>query len=153
MLLFAVPLAIAVIVAAVIYVPRLLANPKYDFIYVDCDGYSCRDAFQVNDGRIVKNDSDPEFYDAMKLRYYDVSDGSSRELTTAEARNYRIINSSKSPDGYSIARESASGGFLFWSNSSEGWYLKNGAATKKVELSYSGSYYSSDIKFLGWVEQ
>lgn len=158
-LLFAIPVGIALFAAAAIYIPRLLADPKYNFIYSVCDDYRCEDDYSVDaTGHIVKEPNDPlnSAYDNGNLatiRYYDTESDSTRSLTLEEAQTYQLDTSSKSPDNYRLAKESTSSGFLFWGDSDEGWYLKDGAKKKKIELSNSGSYYSRDIKFLGWVEK
>jgi len=162
LLLFAIPIAIAVFAAAVIYVPRLFVNPKYDFIYSTCDDYSCRNSYSIDSTGYVSQDysnsSNSDYYNrtynrTASLRYYDSSNDSTRSLTLEEARRYHLNTSSKSPDGYTLARESSSSGFLFWGDYDEGWYLKNGAKKKKVELTTTGSYYSRDARLLGWVNE
>ncbi len=157
LLLFAIPIAIAVFAAGVIYIPRLLANPKYDFIYSACDDYRCLNNFAVDGtGHVVQDYSrsaDDYYSRAASLRYYQYASDSTRSLTLEESKQYRLNTSSKSPDGYSLARETSSSGFLLWGDYDDGWYLKNGAKKKRVELSTSGSYYSREIKFLGWVNK
>lgn len=159
LLLFAIPVGIAVFAAAAIYLPSLFANPKYDFVYSTCDDYNCGSSYVVDhSGYILQdysNSSDYDYYDdrTASLRYYDAKKDSTRTLTFEEAKKYQLDASSKSPDGYKLTRESSGDEFLFWGNSNEGWYLKNGAKKKKVELSISSSYYSNDIKFLGWVSK
>jgi hypothetical protein len=74
-------------------------------------------------------------------------------LTLEEAKSYQLNTSSKSPDGYSLVRDNNDNGFLFWGNYESGWYLKNGAKKKNVELSTNSSYYSQDINFLGWINK
>lgn len=156
-LLFAIPIGIAVFAAIVIYTPRLFANPKYDFIYSVCDNYDCRDSHNVDySGYVTKYDtrlSDRPYYDSSTLRYYNAANDSTRSLSLEEARKYKLNTSSKSHDGYSLTREETDSGFLFWGDYDAGWYLKSGSKKKKVELSNNGSYYSRDIKFLGWVEK
>lgn len=157
-LLFAIPIAIAVFAAIVIYVPRLLANPEYDFVYSYCDDYNCRNSFSVDSAGYViqdyNNSSNLDYYNrTASLRYYDSSNDSTRSLTLEEAKSYRLNTSTKSPDGYTLDRESSSSGFLFWSDNNEGWYLKNGAKKKMVELTTNDSYYSQDVSFLGWVSK
>lgn len=155
-LLFAIPIGIAILAAAIIYTPRLFANPKYDFIYSLCDDYDCRESYSVDATRRVsqKNISGRDYAGgAATIRYYDADTDATRSLTLEEAQRYRLDTSSKSPDGYSLSREDTGGGFLFWGDDDEGWYLKKGLQKKSVELSTAGSYYSRDINFLGWVEQ
>ncbi|HSX32585.1 MAG TPA: hypothetical protein VLF43_04945 [Candidatus Saccharimonadales bacterium] len=156
LLLFAVPAGIAVLTAGIVYIPRLFANPTYDFIYSFCNDYRCSTNYSVDDtGSITQrssNASDAGYYsDRASLRYFDTSDNSSRSLTLQEAKRYQLNTSSKSPDGYTLTKQGSSGGFLFWDNYDEGWYLKNGGKKKSVMLANNNSYYSSDITFLGWV--
>lgn len=157
-LLFAIPIAIALIAALVIYVPGLLANPKYDFVYTICDDYRCKDNYSVDaSGYVIQENAisaNLEYYNRLtNIRYYDSSNDSTSSLTLEETRAYKLNTSSKSPDGYALTKESSSSGFLFWGDYDEGWYLKNGLKKKKVELTAGGSFYSRDIKFLGWVNK
>ena len=155
LLLFGVPIAIAVFSALVIYTPRLLANPEYDFIYAHCPDYGCANTFSVDgSGSITEQSTSRDYYRGnMELYYYDVKKDSSKRLDRYQARGYDLDTSSKSPDGYAFIRETSSGGFLFWDEQNDGWYLKNGAKKKRIDLGINDSYYSSEIKFLGWVKK
>ncbi|MEK7602619.1 MAG: hypothetical protein AAB459_00035 [Patescibacteria group bacterium] len=154
-LLFSIPVGIAVFAAIAVYAPRLLANPKYDFIYSVCSDYDCNYDFNIDGSGYVSQYSMNRDYrhGTSTLRYYNAKDDSTRSLTLEEARRYRLNTSSKSPDGYSLTREEGDSGFLFWGNYKSGWYLKNGAKKKEVELSTDDSYYSRDVNFLGWINQ
>ncbi len=157
-LLFAVPIAIAIFVAGIVYIPRLLANPKSDFIYSLCSDYDCIDSFEVNSSKQVTRQESRTFATELRhknatLRYYDSENDSTKSVSLEEARQYRLNTSSKSSDGYTLTREQGEGGFLFWGDYSSGWYLKNGAKKKQVDLEGASSDYSQDIKFLGWVEK
>lgn len=153
LLLFAVPIAIAVIAALVVYVPKLLANPKYDFIYTVCDSYNCKDDYTVDKtGNITVQYHTLElgYGGTASLRYYDAAHDSTKGVTLEEAKQYRLDASSKSPDGYTLTRENENGhGFLFWGNYDDNWYLKDGIKKKKVDLASE----SMGIKFLGWVNK
>lgn len=154
-LLFAIPIGIAVFAAVAVYAPRLFANPKYDFIYSVCSNYECNNDFNVDSsGYVTQYSMNRDYYNGIStLRYYNAKDDSTRSLTLEEAKGYQLNTSSKSPDGYSLTREDSDSGFLFWGNYDSGWYIKNGAKKKKVELSVNGSYYSRDVKFLGWINK
>ncbi len=157
-LLFAIPIAIAVFAAFVVYFPNFLTNPKYDFVYSLCDDYRCKNSYSVESTGYVTQDysnpADPDYYNqTTNLFYYDSVNDSTRRLTLDEAKMYRLNTSSKSPDGYALTRESSSSGFLFWGDTNEGWFLKNGAKKKMVELTTNGSYYSREINLLGWVKK
>lgn len=152
-LLFAIPIGIAILAVAAVYTPRLLANPKYDFVYSVCSSYSCSDDFSVDSsGHISQRAINRDYYrEVTTLRYYSVKDNSTRSLTPEEAKRYQLNASSKSPDGYSLTKEDRDSGFLFWGSHDSGWYLKDGIKKKKIELSTVGSYSSRDVTFLGWV--
>lgn len=167
-LLFAIPLAIVIFAAAIIYIPRLMANPRYDFVY--CAEYRCGSAYSVDSqgyliGRNLNDKSNRNLsYDEYQesrlndaryssLRYYDADSDSTKAISLEEAKQYKLNTSSKSADGYILKRETSSSGFLFWGDYEDGWYLQDGAKKKKIELSSNDSYYSSDVKFLGWVEE
>jgi len=154
-LLFAIPIGIAIFAVIVVYTPRLFAKPKYDFIYSICSNDDCGYDFNVDSSGYVSsyNISRDYYNGTATLRYYNAKEDSTRSLTQEEAKHYQLNTSSKSPDGYSLTREDGGSGFLFWGNYDSGWYLKNGAKKKKVELSTDRSYYSRDVKFLGWVNK
>jgi hypothetical protein len=154
-LLFAIPIGIAVFAAIAVYAPRLFANPKYDFIYSVCSNYNCNYDFNVDgSGYVSQYSMNRDYYNGTStLRYYNAKDDSTRSLTLEEAKRYQLNISLKSPDGYSLTREDSNSGFLFWGNYDSGWYLKNGAKKKKVELSTNGSYYSRHVNFLGWINK
>ncbi len=160
-LLFAVPIGVAIIAAAIVYIPRLLAHPQTDFIYSVCDRYNCKDSYSTYGGGVIKEDvkdSSDVGYNAYDyggkstLHYYDVSTDSSRSLSVEEVKGYRLNSASKSPDGYSLTKEETSSGFLFWGDYNEGWYLEDGAKKKEIKLTTDDSSYSGGVKFLGWVE-
>lgn len=172
-LLFAVPAGIAVVVMLVVYVPQLLAKPRYDFIYASCLEYSCS-TIRVEGGKVIPRSSSQlsEGIDAVpdgapidlkydygrygavsQLYYYDVSERSTRALSDSEASRYELDTSSRSPDGYVLEREQSSGGFLFWGSNHSGWYLKDGLKKKEVDIHPSSSYYVGNIDFIGWVKQ
>lgn len=156
LLLFSIPLSIVIIAAVIIYLPGLLASPKYDFIYATCDDFGCSNTYSVESTseKITRDKSDSKSPDGEStLRYYDTDTNSNRKISFEQAREYRLDGSSRSPDGYNLVNETSSSGFLFWRNSDSGWYLKNGAIKKEVELSTVNSYYSRDIKFIGWIKK
>ncbi len=153
-LLFTIPIGIAILAAAAVYVPRILAQPKTDFIYARCS-YDCSGAGVDVDstGHVVVSDGfEDDFLPTPTLHYYDAKDDMTRSLSFDESQRYRLNTSSKSPDGYNLVRESGGGGFLFWDEDSSGWLLKNGMKNRKLELDGGALRYSGDVKFLGWVE-
>ncbi len=149
-LLMAVPLTLMTILAAIVYLPRLLAHPSHDFIYTTCESYDCYNTIRVQDGAIVVSNSNPN-KTPVTLRYYDVSEQAYRTLTPAEAQQYTLDSSSRSPDGYALEERSSSSGFLFWSDvESDQWFLENGLYKKPVH--FGGTGYYNDITLVGWVK-
>lgn len=156
LLLFSIPLAIALLAALAVYVPRLLAKPSYDFLYSYCESYDCAQTYSVNAaGQLAKTPSagnDKYHFPEARLGYYDISADATRMVTFDDAQKYKLINSSKSPDGYSLTRNNNNGGFLFWGDYDNTWQLANGLKKRSVQLSGDNSYYSENITFLGWVQ-
>lgn len=147
LLLFAVPAAIAVLVIGVLYVPRLLAHPKYDFIY--CQGYDCPGDFTVTlDGTVTTTPKRNLYSDpSTALYYYDTSRDSSRRLSLAGAQDYHVDASSRSPDGYQFVEQSHDSGFLLWGSYDRDVVLKNGAKVKPTSINGA----TTDNYLIGWV--
>lgn len=151
LLLFSVPAGIIFIIVAFLYIPRLLANPSYDFIY--CSGSNCSSRYTVDSSdKLTANESSSRYVYDDALHYYDVSRDATRRLTLGEAQNYRLDAASKSPDGYSLEMHRHSGG-PFTSSYHDSWSLKKGALSKPVTLSNGSSdrYYYGSSGFVGWV--
>jgi hypothetical protein len=159
LLLFSVPLGIAVIALLFAYVPSLLARPNYSFIYSYCTDYNCGDSYSLDaSGNITHTpypDTVPSIgYSYSHLALYDAQTGSSKMLTFKEAQSYSILNSSKSPDGFTLIHETGDGGFLFWGDYHDGWQLKKGIQHKAVHLNgVDNASYGSNISFIGWVRK
>ncbi len=147
LLLFIVPIGIIALLIAFLYIPRLFANPVYDFIY--CEGYSCDNRFTVNPSGAIAESNNPHSYEMSRLYYYDVERDAMRPLTIDEANRYRLDTSSKSPDGYVLKNTSNGGGFLFGGGYDNSWSLTKGLISKPVALNSNGE---SD-EFIGWVLQ
>ncbi len=119
LLLFSVPICIAIIVAAVIYIPQMLANPQYSFIYYACNAYCPDESYTVDaNGQIqlypVDNSYDPllrsndNSYDTTDLegegidddtqqRSYDVNNSMPIYDTPYSLRIYNTKTNSSSP--------------------------------------------------------
>lgn len=103
-LLFAIPIGIAVFAAIAVYTPRLLANPKYDFIYSVCSSYDCNNDFNVDSsGYVSQYNRGRDYYNGTStLRYYRAKDGSTKSLTLEEARRYQLNMSRTPTPGHSV---------------------------------------------------
>lgn len=157
-LLFAIPIAIAVIAALALYVPQLLAHPNYDFIYSSCENdYLCSGSYSVDaQGYVNQNAasypySQDSYSKPPTLKYYSAQNDSTRNISVTEARNYRLNSSSKSPDGYTLTKSGSGGGFLFFEDSKQAWYLQDGVKKKKVTLTANDPYSWQNVTFVGWV--
>jgi hypothetical protein len=158
LLLFSIPVGIALLAAAVTYLPSHLAHPAYSFIYAYCDDYACKNSYSLDStDHVIQNVPPATSYDpytrTARLVYFDTASGATRTLTYDEARHYDLINSSKSPDGYTLEHNTGSSGFLFWDDSKNDWELKNGAKKLTVQLSSTQDSYSDNVTFLGWVKK
>jgi hypothetical protein len=158
-LLFAVPIGVVLVAALVAYVPRLTAHPSVDFVYTYCSNYYCKDTYVVDQyTHPVYEYSSEDANNGMTtgsttVRYYDAARDATRSLSYTELTSLNIDTSSKSPEGYTLTKNDNNTQFLFFGSNDNNWYLKNGVRKKKVVLSDSGSYYSNEIKLLGWVKK
>lgn len=145
LLLFSIPVGIVVLIVAFLYVPRLFANPTYDFIY--CKGYSCDGRFRVDTNGNLTSSAESTRYSSPtdRLHYYDAERDATRPIQLADALNFQLDPSSKSPEGYSLVRGTNNGGFLFYDSNREVWSLKKGIAITPISLQ------GYDITFIGWV--
>jgi hypothetical protein len=154
-LLFAAPVVVILLAVALVYTPRLFANPSYDFVYSSCASYSCSVSYRVeSDGKLDIDQSDtwrePE---KPTLYYFDTSENNSTRIDESQAFTYSLIGTQKSPDEYRLSSESGSG-FLFWDSGSDGksWYLADGLKKKHINLQYDANDYS-DVNLIGWIKQ
>lgn len=158
LLLFSIPLGIAALALLVMYVPSLFARPSYSFIYAYCTSYDCGDSYSVDaSGQLTQQiTQDPGFsavFTHTSLAYYDATNGSSTILSYDEAKAYHLINSSKSPDGYTLTHNTSDSGFLFWGNSQDNWQLEKGIQHKTVHLNGTDNTFGSNVTFLAWVQK
>jgi|GEM_PF-854961 len=155
-LLFSVPVLVILAAIALVYTPRLFANPSYDFIYSSCTGYSCSTNFSVGaDQKIAEEPSNNTSVSADPvLYYYDTSESSSTNITYTQAREHSLLSSQTAPDDYKLTQENGGSGFLFWSSNSDStsWYLADGLKKKHIDLRYNDDNYSP-VNFIGWVQK
>jgi hypothetical protein len=157
LLLFSIPAAIALLAAAFVYLPTRFAHPSYSFVYSYCGDYGCADSYSLSATNHVTKDAGPVdpysgYTKPTTLAYYDAATGASRILTYDQARQYTLINSSKSPDGYTLVHATGSSGFFLWGDYKDTWQLENGAKKKVVQLNGTTDY-SNEVKFIGRVQK
>ena len=152
-ILFSVPISILLVAIAVVYSPKLFANPQQDFLYQVCGGsrYECQLSYVVRDGVVTDSGNGST---NVSLYYYDVSEETSRPIDIAEAQKLTLNASSKSSDGYTLKYRNDQYGGLFWSSSERGWRLEKGWLHKDIELTDRYTYYSGDATspIIGWVK-
>lgn len=154
----AIPILMILAISASVYLPAMFVHPQYDFIYTDGDRYGSLYRYEVNGNFLVKKDNacgagySSEYCssrtDSVRIYYYDVAKGESREIYFSEAAQIKLDPMSKSPDGFEIA--SAGGGGPFFSGDYNAKFLKKGAYSKKINRLSANRY---DFEFLGWVKK
>ena len=155
-LFLSIPVALILLVAAILVVPGWFAKPKYDFVYSSCPTYSCSDSYSINAAGVISHQKIDQQYgntQQSQLYYYTVGNGGSRQISLEDSKSYHLDSSNISPDGYSLRHGSSDGGgFLFWGYGSDGsWVLSKGLAKKHITLQHNNDYYNNNISFLGWV--
>lgn len=164
LLLFAIPGAILLFVAGLIYIPRLAAHPTYDFLYSTCSSYNCSIIYRVNDAGVIELSQQTKKSTSryklprenVDIYYHTTAKDSNLKISQQEAEQYKLDRSSRSPDGYvlELSRPN-SGGFLFGSSQGKSqWKLVNGFANQPISITSNNGYYSDgNIKFIGWVKK
>lgn len=165
LLFLLIPSLVIALVAAFLWLPSVFAKPAYDFIYSYCPEFNrCDDDFTVSsEGYVTQRQTERRTsvytdYDrkTTTLYYHDTVKNATRQINIDEVKRYKLNTSSVSPDSYRLQRANGEGasGFLFWGDSGDyGWYLKNGAKKKKVDMASGIDYYSDSVNFLGWVDK
>ncbi len=151
-LLISVPLVLIGLLAAAVFIPRLLANPQQDFLYSECPIYVCDNEFVVQNGVVVQQASgDYSMRDKrpIELYYYDVSEGTSQLISLEEAEKLQIHDSKQSSDGYELELRYTTRNPTDESR----WVLRNGLLVKPVNITTSLSYSTNAITFIGWVDE
>jgi hypothetical protein len=147
----ALPVALVVVLAAFLYLPRLWVQPQHNFIYS-----TSYDLYRVENNRVVKKpDSNSSYYSYMNnvggIYLYDVQTQTSRELSLAEAQGYSLSSDQTSPDGFIMEEDYGSGGLLGEIFGGGGYsnyhYLRKGNVTVKLNIS-TNNY----VTFIGWVK-
>lgn len=166
-LALAIPLAMVGFVAASVYLPSLFIKPQYTFIYVTNDNDYRGNRYAVEDGVIVRHepvvptDEVSVRYEGKqpepKLYIYDLDNDESREISFEQSQVYRLDDSPESPDGFTLTYGNNNSDFFFlFGGGNRDYntrYLVGNGVSKKLNLKNDGSsYYSGNIRLLGWVK-
>lgn len=178
-LAFTLPLLLILFITVTTYIPSLLLNTQYDFIYVVCDEnldgyyYNCEgylaERYSVSNGYLVQNeldlmadrnaDGEPDYISDFSSRIFihDTEANVSREITFAEASMLPLSELLTSPDDVTVSSHYSNGvgGFFPFDggSSSFGYYLTKGSRQSRLDLINAGDryYYQYNFKFVGWV--
>jgi len=168
-LAFALPIVLIAIVAVVAYVPSLMLETKYNFIYSSCpdyrygyegcEGKASTPTYAVVDGKLVvqgtSTASGAQNQNKVRLFLHDTKKNESREITVDEAKTLSLNGLVTSPDGVTVSSDYSGGGgfFPFYDNNSYyGYFLTKGSRKSKINLINDEQYYSRySFRFIGWV--
>ena len=154
-----IPILMTIFVAGSIYLPRFFAEgPKYDFLYSTGGDYYKR--IMIEGERIVEGEVDrpgiPEYnVKDLKLFFYDLEKGESKEISIEDSEKLNIDFNKKSPDGFEITCGTEIRGFFIFffdtgRNCDERWITgKN--VSKQLNIQLSDDYYYDNFNFIGWV--
>jgi hypothetical protein len=150
-----------------------VAEPQFDLIFT-ADHYDYNAPakgvvrFDVSEGRLratFHTDDRQTFRNIPRIYYFDVSSGSTDEITLEipgdledgqrldipEAADYKLSKETRAPDGYSFdAGYGGGGGFFFL----DGAYRYRGSIQKDgraIKIPNHGNRYQGNLHFLGWV--
>jgi hypothetical protein len=145
-------------VALSIYLPRLLANPQYDFVYVTNDSYyDFKYNYEVSEdgllSRVLIERHYPTDMAEDKIYLYNVSEKESTPISYQETTRLELDPSAKSPDGYEFVSGGGGGGVFpfFYSPGAYGKkFLKGHGASVEINLTTFGNI-RDNYKFIGWV--
>ena len=155
-------------------IPKMtVSDPQFDLIFTaDQFDYNAQAKgvvrFDVSEGQLratFHTDHRQTFRNIPRIYYFDVSSGSTHEITPEipgdlkdgqrlnipEAADYKLSKETRAPDGYSFdASYSGGGGFFFFDRGYRyrGSIQKDGRA---IKIPSHGNRYQGNLHFLGWV--
>lgn len=153
LLLFGLPVGLLIFSLLVLQLPRLFAQPNYDFIYAYCPSFGCSSTYRYEDGEIVRLQDDG-FDHRAQLRYYNSANDSHRSVSLSEVNQLNLDDSSRSPDGYQLSydRRSDTGFLFFYTSSDGGWSLNKDWRSKPISLA-AGMPAKHNINKIAWVTE
>ena len=159
-----IPVVMIIVVALIVYIPRLTLNPQYDFLYVvDNQHYQSNGFYYVvTDGKVIQREIVtqnntpvvPTNYSRPQLYIFDTETNTSRGVSLEELENTIIDSHELSPDEFHIENNRGHNGIfeLFGSrNSRDSMILQkgSGAGIPITLQTVHSNYYNVDI--LGWI--
>ncbi len=159
-----IPIAMILLIAASIYIPGLLIQPKFNFLYTIDDNYpyNGQQMYSVVNSKLINNeielsgirDYNPP-RNKSKLFVYGVTNNIGQEVSFEQALKLNLDPNLKSPDGFEIVNGSQGGGgfpFFFYPGTDYNTkYLKGHNVSKKINVQSSELNYFT-FRFVGWIK-
>ncbi len=165
------PFVMIAIVAAIVYLPGISANPQHNFIYASGGYYE--PVYVVEQGKLIKRDiviptstyerfpkyPDPATQEEEVLFLHDVKANVSTRISFEDAEKLKLSNETISPDGYQVQDNYGNGGFApFFFGGSRDYnakYIVGHRSAEKLNItSITPNPYSyNPYRFIGWVIQ
>jgi hypothetical protein len=155
----ALPIALILLVAVSIYLPRFFAKPQYNFVYALGVGYG--DSYTVLGNKLVENTSTMAVAPgaipppASQLYLYNVSQNQSQEISFANAEALSFYPYAQSQDGFTVVQGGGDGGMFPFYSSGENYndyYLTGHGLSKQLNIpNQTGLAPYNQFIFLGWV--
>jgi hypothetical protein len=161
-LAIAVPIAMILLVAASIYLPRLWAHPSYNFLY-STSSYYGGPVFDVRSGVLEKQEQPAGLYPPgavptptpdTTLYVYHIADKTSQEISFEDAQKLHLSAKSTSPDGFTVTGPGGDTPVSIFGGPSDytAQYITGKGVRIKLELEKSGPVYGSNPgSFIGWI--
>ena len=160
------PVLLVLITMALVYIPRYVIKPQYNFIYWT-NPYGSNIVYAIENNKLTRQqlsqtapvsgyqlNSNPNF-DQSKLFLYEAWKNQIRPISFEEASNFYVNSDLTSKDGFGFTSPGYGGdslvGFFFGAGER---YNGHNLVLKHQKSSFTVPVpeYSYDVRFLGWVE-
>lgn len=157
-----IPLLMIVFVMISVYVPALLTQPKYNFVYGAGGDYYVLESYAVQNGTLIKKEVkyppkhiEPPVIEP-KLYVYDVVNNTVKEISFDEAQKLNLSSARMSPDGFEISSGSEDYSIfsLFFSRGDYygAKYIRGHGISKRLNMFREDRSWSYiNFRFIGWV--
>lgn len=157
------PVILIIVIAVAVYVPRIIANPEYDFIYLVDDSNQrsihlneqvCTE-YKIENDRLIEVGEQNQYPSGMcvsdEVIFYrhDLSEGINKEISVETVKTLKVDSQHVSPDGWSFRREYANNGIfeIFGGRRNYEWLVVKNSVRLPVNI--NENYYN--VRFVGWV--
>ncbi len=151
------PVFAVVLVLGIVYLPRLLLQPEYNFLYV-ANSYPVGPQYFVKDQGLLKIQEEyghNSLWEVPKLYVYDTRNDKSKEVSYEEAMKFKLDSSNTAPDGYKIIRrkegESGSRSIFSYERSVISHYIRGKGLFKRLKLQGQSRFFDL-VYFVGWIK-